>query len=145
MIKYFLAFLALLYALIPYDLLPDFAVGWGWIDDLIILWLLWRFFKAQAQKQSSSRDYYNYYRSGQAYENKAGNHSTANKSDGPQDPYTVLNIARDASPEEIKKAYRELAGKYHPDKVQHLGEEFRKLAEERFKAIEEAYRKLMPK
>ena len=60
MAKYFLAFLALLYALIPYDLVPDFAVGWGWIDDLIVLWLLWRFFKAQAQKKSSSRNYYDY-------------------------------------------------------------------------------------
>lgn len=145
MIKYFLAFLALLYALSPYDLIPDFAIGWGWIDDLFILWLLWQFFKAQARKKSSYRDYHDYYRSGQAHENRAGNDSTENKPAGPQDPYTVLNIERNASPEEIKKAYRELAGKYHPDKVQHLGEEFRKLAEERFKAIEEAYRELTSK
>jgi len=145
MTKYFLAFLALLYALLPYDLVPDFAIGWGWIDDLIVFWLLWQFFKIQAQKKSRYQDYYDYYRSGQAHENRAGNHSTENKTAGPQDPYTVLDIERNASPEEIKKAYRELAGKYHPDKVQHLGEEFRKLAEERFKEIEEAYRKLIPK
>ncbi|MBU0985845.1 MAG: DnaJ domain-containing protein, partial [Proteobacteria bacterium] len=56
-----------------------------------------------------------------------------------------LNVSRNASAAEIKKAYRELAGKYHPDKVQHLGEEFRKLAENRFKEIEAAYRKLTSK
>ena len=155
MIKYFLAFLALLYGMLPYDLVPDFAIGWGWIDDLIVFWLLWRFFKAQIQKQSSTQDYYDNYGNGQAYQNRSGSHATDNKTSdsdaryhkpaGPRDPYTVLNIEKNASPEEIKKAYRELAGKYHPDKVQHLGEEFRKLAEEHFKEIEEAYRKLMPK
>ena len=62
-----------------------------------------------------------------------------------KDPYAVLDVSRDASPEEIKKAYKQLANKYHPDKVLHLGEEFRKLAEERFKEIQEAYRELMPK
>jgi DnaJ-class molecular chaperone len=59
--------------------------------------------------------------------------------------YMVLNVPRNASPEEIKTAYRKLVNKYHPDKVFHLGEEFRELAENRFKEIEEAYRKLMPK
>ena len=65
--------------------------------------------------------------------------------DRPKDPYKVLNISRNASSEEIKKAYRQLANKYHPDKVLHLGEEFRKLAEKHFKEVEEAYRELMPK
>jgi DnaJ like chaperone protein len=56
-----------------------------------------------------------------------------------------LNVPKGASIEEIKKAYRELANKYHPDKVQYLGDEFKELAEKRFKEIEEAYRKLVPK
>ena len=42
----------------------------------------------------------------------------------------------------FKKVYRQLANKYHPDKVQHLGEEFKELAENRFKEIQTAYREL---
>ncbi|MBW2144864.1 MAG: DnaJ domain-containing protein, partial [Deltaproteobacteria bacterium] len=42
-----------------------------------------------------------------------------------------------------KKAYRRLAGKYHPDRVNHLGEEFKELAERRFKEIQDAYQDLM--
>lgn len=53
--------------------------------------------------------------------------------------YAVLGARRNAPPDEIKRKYRELAKKYHPDRVAHLGDEFRALAEERFKAIRDAY------
>ena len=51
-----------------------------------------------------------------------------------EDYYQILNIKRDASPEEIKKAYRKLARKYHPDV--NPGD---KQSEERFKKISQAY------
>jgi DnaJ-class molecular chaperone len=57
----------------------------------------------------------------------------------------VLGVGRNATSEQIKQAYRQLANQYHPDKVIHLGEEFRELAEKRFKEIQEAYQKLIPK
>jgi DnaJ like chaperone protein len=57
-------------------------------------------------------------------------------------PYHVLGLAPGAPPEKIKRAYRELASKYHPDKVSHLGEEFKDLAERRFKEIQQAYNEL---
>ncbi len=139
MIKYLLLFLALLYALFPYDIIPDFAIGWGWIDDLIVLWLLWRFFNAWQKRQAGYRNYDNRQFS---EKEKAGADSLADESHGPKDPYIILQVEKDASPEQIKLAYRKLANKYHPDKIQHLGEEFRKLAEKRFKEIEEAYREL---
>lgn len=53
--------------------------------------------------------------------------------------YGILNIRPDDDSEVIKKAYRELATKYHPDKVVNLGPEIQKLAEEKFKSINDAY------
>ena len=53
--------------------------------------------------------------------------------------YRILEIAPNATDEEVKKAYRKLAVKYHPDKVVTLGEDVQKAAEEKFKAISQAY------
>ena len=63
----------------------------------------------------------------------------------PWDPYRILGIDRSASAVEIKQAYRELARKYHPDKLEHLGDEFKELAEIRFKEIQKAYQELSGK
>ena len=51
-----------------------------------------------------------------------------------RDYYEVLGLSRSASPEEVKKAYRKLALKHHPDKNQND-----KASEEKFKEISEAY------
>ncbi len=56
--------------------------------------------------------------------------------------YKILEIEPSASIEEIKKAYRKMAVKYHPDKVSYLGEEFRKSANEKFQKVNEAYEKI---
>jgi len=53
--------------------------------------------------------------------------------------YAILNVHPDDDIDVIKKAYRELAVKYHPDKVSQLGPEIQKLAEEKFKSINDAY------
>ena len=53
--------------------------------------------------------------------------------------YKILEITKTATSQEIKKAYRKMAKKYHPDKVRHLGEEHQKGAEEKFKRIQKAY------
>lgn len=56
-----------------------------------------------------------------------------------KDYYKILNVARTANDEDLKKAYRKLALKYHPDKNKTPG------AEERFKEIAEAYEVLSDK
>lgn len=56
--------------------------------------------------------------------------------------YRILGITRNASNEEVKKAYRERAMENHPDKVGHLGEDIRKAAEEKFTQINAAYEKI---
>ena len=151
--KIILLVLALLYVLSPYDLLPDMVLGWGWIDDLVILGFLWRYFYMLKKKRER---FQKYYQSGQNphsddnYNKTSGkNNSRSNtqRQDSPAfwDPYKILEIRRGASQEDIKKAYRQLAGKYHPDKVEHLGDEFKTLAEKRFKKIQQAYQELKSK
>ncbi len=56
--------------------------------------------------------------------------------------YKILEVESSASDDEVKKAYRRMAMKYHPDKVSHLGEEFKKIAAEKFKKVNEAYYKI---
>ena len=54
-----------------------------------------------------------------------------------RDPYSVLGVSQNASDDEVKKAYRELARKYHPDNYQN--NPLADLAEEKMKEINEAY------
>jgi DnaJ like chaperone protein len=56
--------------------------------------------------------------------------------------YKILEIDLSSSNDEVKKAYRKMAMKYHPDKVSHLGDEFKKSADEKFKKVNEAYQKI---
>jgi hypothetical protein len=56
--------------------------------------------------------------------------------------YITLEIPIDASPEEIKKAYRKKISRYHPDKLAQLSPEVRRLAEEQTLALNRAYSEL---
>jgi DnaJ like chaperone protein len=56
--------------------------------------------------------------------------------------YRILEIEKTASNDEVKLAYRKMAKKYHPDKLQHLGEEHIKGAEEKFKQVSMAYEQI---
>ncbi len=53
--------------------------------------------------------------------------------------FKILEITPDASDAEVKKAYRKMAMKFHPDKVAHLGQDVKKQAEEKFRSVQEAY------
>ncbi len=56
--------------------------------------------------------------------------------------YKILEIDSTVSDDEVKKAFRNMAKKYHPDKVGHLGEDFKKVANEKFRKVQEAYDKV---
>jgi hypothetical protein len=134
------------YFLSPFDLVPDFLIGPGWIDDILLVVLLIWFL--------SGRSVPLFGRFGSPYGgSQAGNRRTSHRnaytSTGEDedtqdldDPYAVLGIRRGATDEEIKEAYRVAAAKYHPDKVTHLGKEFQRLAHQRFVAIQQAYERL---
>ncbi|MGD9175195.1 MAG: DnaJ domain-containing protein, partial [Desulfobacterales bacterium] len=89
-------------------------------------------FKRSRQEQFSGRNHSN---SQDQYAEK----------DPAWNPHRILGVSDKASAEEIKHAYRELANKYHPDKLEHLGDEFKTLAEKRFKEIQQAYQELTGK
>ena len=57
------------------------------------------------------------------------------------DPYSVLGVSRDASDDEIKKAYRKLSRKYHPDA--NINNPNKAQAEEKFKEVQQAYEQIM--
>ncbi len=148
MMKVLLLVLGLSYLVSPWDLFPDFFVGVGWLDDLIVLGVLWWYLYVYKRRQLGyQRD-----RRGpdlhQAHASRNGDPDSKEETapfSRHKDPYTVLNVDRKASRKEIREAYLGLANQYHPDKVLHLGEEFKELAENRFKEIQSAYEALRVK
>ncbi len=57
--------------------------------------------------------------------------------------YKILGINNSASIDEVKKAYRKMAMKYHPDKLQGVSRDILKLAEEKFQLVQDAYENIM--
>ncbi len=135
--KYLLWLIAIVYILSPFDLLPDWIFGAGWLDDLgilgLILWLTSRMGKGEKSRESSN------YRENQDASENAQKDNTIHE----DDPYKILGLKHGAKKEDIRKAYAKLAAQYHPDKVQHLGREFQELAHEKFIAIQKAYNTLI--
>ncbi|MFK8137971.1 MAG: J domain-containing protein [Bdellovibrionales bacterium] len=73
---------------------------------------------------------------------RGANTSKRSQPKSSKNPYEILGISVGATDEEIKNAYRFLMQQYHPDKVQHLGEDLKKLAEEKTHDIQWAFEKL---
>ena len=105
-----------LYLRSPIDLLPDVLGIFGYLDDLILigiaLWWLQERLATPAPVAAAPI---------------------------PTDPYELLGIGPDASPEAITRAYREQLKRYHPDRVAGLGDELQRVAHERTIAIQRAY------
>ena len=56
--------------------------------------------------------------------------------------YKILEIQKSATDNQVKKAYRDLAKKHHPDKIQHLGDAYVKAAQEKFQKVQKAYERI---
>ena len=56
--------------------------------------------------------------------------------------YKILELEKSATNDQIKKSYRDLAKKHHPDKVQHLGDAYVKAAQDKFQKIQKAYQNI---
>lgn len=59
--------------------------------------------------------------------------------------YEILEIKPDASDDEVKRAYRRMAMKYHPDKLSGLGEQMKKEAEDKFRRVQQSYEQIKKK
>lgn len=145
--KILLSLLAFLYVLSPIDLIPEWFLGFrGLLDDIVVLWLMWRYFKVFKRPPGGfgwGSPGQNTTRTGKRNDTDDRTQSSRGQQQHVgKDPYEVLGVPGSASPEEIRAAYLELVNKYHPDKVEHLGDEFKQMAENRFKDIQEAYQKL---
>ena len=73
------------------------------------------------------------------FERMAATHGATSDGHITEDPYKVLGLTASATSEEVKKAYRKLAKKYHPDAITGLGTQVTKESEEQFRIIQKAY------
>lgn len=116
------ALVVFLYVRSPIDFLPDRMGPLGLIDDMAIALLALRWVR---RARSDTR-------------------VAAERPAAPAelDPYAVLGVSPDATPDEIAHAYREQMKRYHPDRVADLGEDLQRLAHEKSVAIQQAYERL---
>ena len=124
---------AIVYFIMPWDL--DFVPVVGRLDDLFFLALAGYYYWKQAQRLGGKT-----WRRPTAQSAPADAAPPGEQSAG--DPYQFFGVSRQDDAETIKKAYRDLIAKYHPDRVQHLGEEFKEMAAKKTTAINSAYEKI---
>lgn len=120
-----------LYLRSPIDLIPDRVGAVGLLDDLLALllgvWWMWkRLPRLQGQPSGASGPGSSTSRGG---EDRGGRF----------DPYEVLGVERGASQGDIKRAYHEQLRRYHPDRVDGLGDELQRVAHARTLDIRRAY------
>ena len=75
-----------------------------------------------------------------AWQDRSGHYSGTRERQDLEEKYArILGLRGEVTPADAKRAYRELLTKYHPDKVNHLGAEFKTIAEIKTREILEAY------
>ncbi len=138
--------LVIFYILSPFDVVPDFLVGPGWVDDLLMIGVLIWFLAARRPGESPGdfyRRYRGYSRPSPGQGDRVNQETGAPGEHEERDPFKILGVEHGAARDEIKAAYRRAVAKYHPDKVTHLGKEFQELAHQKLVVIQRAYETLM--
>lgn len=143
---------ALGYFILPFDCIPDLIPGAGFTDDLAVLVIATKTVLAYVKPEHRARA-----KELLEWEWQKQTSGTAGKDAGRQDRSRssrrgteeyhreVLDMKGRITPASLRERYRDLAHKYHPDKVQNLGVEFQEMAEQKFKEINEAYEYLKDK
>ena len=143
------AVLCVLYFILPVDLIPDFFGLPGRVDDVLV-GLLTLLYMHAASRRRMSRDPRD--AGGRTAGPGDSRREGRGKADGgtprteraaPADPYAVLGVSRETPTVEIRTRYKDLLLQYHPDRVQHLGEELRETAERKTQEINVAYQRIL--
>ncbi len=109
-------------------------------SEMQILRRISRSFGLSEQVFRSLLAMYNYQSENGNYQRQT--HSSKSQTISLKGAYDILEISDKASDAEVKKAYRKLVIKYHPDKVAQLGEEFQKGAKEKFQKVQDSYERI---
>ena len=139
--KFVLIIFGIAYFLSPIDIIPDFIIPYlGWLDDTFIIGVL-----IYLIRYGKLPNFKNISRVFNAFKKNPDNFTINDQgsSKSNKNPYEILGINKNATKDEIQKAYKDKAKQYHPDKVSHLGEELQKIANEKFLEIQKDYDFLM--
>jgi len=139
-IKLIFIAIGIAYFFAPIDLIPDVLGLVGRIDDLaVVIYLVWRYRKMRLPDWNKQTDQTKSGADSQAKNTRASQLKDPPPASSASDPYAVLGLAKTADRSKITESYRALIKKYHPDRVNHLGEEFQQIAHEKTIAIQRAY------
>lgn len=96
--------------------------------------------EAHQRQEQARQDFLNYkIEDDPSYFKETDRFEKSNRTMTSEDAYRVLDVKFGASKAEVQKGYREAVVQFHPDRVTHMGEEFKHLAEQRTKLLNQAY------
>jgi len=98
--------------------------------------------RARRQQESAKRQKEKFEEEKREYEQQQRQAENESQAMDSRTPYEILGVSINSSKDEIKKAYRKLSQKYHPDKNSQMSEQFRKEGAEEFIKIKNAYEAL---
>ena len=141
--------LVVLYFLSPVDIFPDFLGLPGRVDDFLVALAGLYFMYANSPKRrtpGSPTAGTGQREPGAGRETRdpagGGGDASRQREPGPLDPYEVLGVPLGTPFPDIRRRYRERLLEVHPDRVQHLGEEFQEIAERKTRELNGAFRKI---